>query len=321
MSEDILLIPSGNGLGHARRLVAIYNQFQLQDVSCSILLSEKQNRLCSDEMTNSKAGKVIISDLKFGLDGPFTNAIVSAPSDALIERFSAARAIISDNVLWPSKYNDNVFLHGHFSWIDYWKQPHLIPPLEFQTELESTPWKNIRGWFKTSFLSFPETILEVNQFPMPLIRYCSDDKFLGYERRWDEAWVSVGTTGDPEFSKTDILEMISKNMVLRYLETFQFHYKRVLPGIVIGRPGAGTLRDCLSSNTLFISNFEGTLDPELRNNWAIMKKEGLSSPDLNMSTSQFKRASSKYEQVWPHISAPIEEYVDKMLSIISEVAS
>ncbi len=321
MSEEILLVPSGNGLGHARRLVAIFNQLARQGVSCSILLSEKQNRLCSDELTNSKAGKVIISNSRFGLDGPFANSITSEPSIELIKRISAARTVISDNVLWPSQYNDNVFLHGHFSWIDYWKQSCLVPPLEFQMELESAKWKNIRGWFKTSFFSFPETILEVKQFSMPLIRYSSDDQFLGYERRWDEVWVSVGTTGDPEFSKTDILEMHSGNMVLRHLETFQFHYRRELPGVVIGRPGVGTLRDCLSSNTLFISNFEDSLDPELRNNWTIMKKEGLSSPDVKISIDRVKRASGKYEQVWPHISAPIEEYVGRMLFIISEVAS
>ncbi len=321
MSDDILLVPSGNGLGHARRLVAIYNQLQRKDISCGILLSERQNKLCSNEMTNSKVGKVIISNSKFGLDGPFTDSITPTLSNSLLNRISAASIVLSDNVLWPSHYNDKVFLHGHFSWIDYWGQSHLIPPPEFQVELESAQWKNIRGWFKNSFFSFPQTIIKAKHFPMPLIRYRSDEKFSGYERRWGEVWVSVGTTGDPVFSKSDVSEINSRNMVLKCLETFQFHNKQSLPGVVIGRPGAGTLRDCLSSNTLFISSIEDSLDPELSNNLAIMKKQGLTSPDLNISIDEVKRLSSKYEQVWPQISAPIEEYVDMMINEISEVAS
>jgi hypothetical protein len=321
LSDEIILVPSGNGLGHARRLVGIYNQLQLMNIRTTILLSERQHRLCSNEILNSKAGEVLTSNFKIGLDGPFTDSTSSPPNKNLLNRISAAKTILSDNVLWPTSFNDNVFLHGHFSWVDYWTLSREVAPVDLQLEKIDSQLRKLRGWFRTDFFSFPTTRISVPQFPMPLIRYGNDDKFPEYERRWDEIWVSVGTTGDRHFSKSDLLEDLRGRYTVKNLETFEFHSTRSLPSMVIGRPGVGTLRDCLSSNTLFLSNFEKSQDPELRNNWAVMKNNGLTCPTLDVSIEEAKNKSDTYKQLWPLISAPIDDYVSRMLSVVSEVGS
>lgn len=321
MSDEIILVPSGNGLGHARRLVAIYNQFQLMSIRTTILLSEKQNRLCSNEILNSKAGEVLISNFKIGLDGPFTDCTSSPPNTMLLNRISAAKVILSDNVLWPTTFNDNVFLHGHFSWIDYWTISPEVAPVDLQLEQTDSQLRKLRGWFRTDFFGFPTTRITAPQFPMPLIRYSNDEKFSEYERKWDEIWVSVGTTGDPQFSKPNLLENLLRRYKFKNLETFKFHSERTLPGMIIGRPGVGTLRDCLSSNTLFLSIFEESQDPELQNNWTVMKNSGLTCSILDGSIEEAKDKSDKYKQLWPIISAPIDEYVSRMLSVVSEVGN
>ena len=57
-------------------------------------------------------------------------------------------------------------------------------------------------------------------------------------------------------------------------ESHFLHIEKLLPLAVIGRPGLGTIRDCLASATPFIP-FWSTSDPELTSNVEALSKLGL----------------------------------------------
>jgi hypothetical protein len=86
--------------------------------------------------------------------------------------------------------------------------------------------------------------------------------------RTDKIWVALGTTG----LHTNLLGKYSnlKNRLVP-LESYMLHHASRLPMAVIGRPGLGTIRDCLSSGTVFIP-FHNLLDIELDNNVETLKR-------------------------------------------------
>jgi hypothetical protein len=260
---------------------------------------------------------------RYGLDGPHSTFNVSQDNKSVLKRISEANVILSDNIAWPAIYNDNVYLHGHFTWVDYWEQADVIDCDFAQLAIERDLKDKIVGWFKPQTFGLPSSFLASKVISMPLIRYPQDVEFKKYERRWSDIWVSVGTTRDQQYSKL-VLEPLEKlGFRIQFLETFQFHNLKSLPGLVVGRPGLGTIRDCLASGTPFLDLKEiikaEVTDPELRSNVDAMDKSGLLITKEAVNLDSLAKLATQYLEFWNDNSTEINQYADKILMTLSGI--
>ncbi len=321
MPDEILLVASANGLGHARRLLYIYDELLRTGVRAGIVLNEGQFSKCKAEFPETSWGGLLVTNSKYGSDGPHAQFSIEPPDLSVLNRVANTEFILSDNVFWPMKYNSNFFLHGHFTWVDYWSQRKVISQEKDELLDEENLMREVRGWFKSLVFGFSESLLDPKAIPMPLIRYPSDFGFEGLPRNWSEVWVSVGTTDDPMYSNFDFESLQDSGFQIRFLETYNFLRLRTLPGLVIGRPGLGTLRDCLASGTPFLEmiqpEIESSHDPELASNRDQMSAFGLLVDSQRISEDALRQLSNKYREFWVQNSAPVNEYSNKMRTIIS----
>jgi hypothetical protein len=200
-----------------------------------------------------------------------------------------------------------------------------MSPLEDELPVEENLIGEVRGWFKSSVFGFGESLLDPKGIPMPLIRYPSDLGFEGLPRDWSEIWVSVGTTNDLLYSNFDLESLQNSGLQVRFLETYEILNLKTMPGLVIGRPGLGTLRDCLASGTPFLEIKQpaigGNHDPELASNLDKMSTFGLLANPQKIHEHSLKKLSNTYREFWAQNSAPVNEYSNKMLTIISGIGN
>jgi hypothetical protein len=321
MPDEILLVASANGLGHARRLMYIYEELLRKDIRAGIVLNESQFSKCKVEFPETSWGGLLVTNSKYGLDGPHAKFSTEPVDLAVLDRVANAQCVLSDNVFWPTKYNSNFFMHGHFTWVDYWSRRKVISQVVDELPDEENLIEKVRGWFKASVFGLSESLLDPKAIPMPLIRYPSDIGFEGLPRNWSEIWVSVGTTDDRVYSNFDFESLQDSGFQIRFLETYNFLILKTLPGLVIGRPGLGTLRDCLASGTPFLEmkqpEIEGNHDPELASNLDKMSTFGLLVNPQKIHKHALGKLSNMYREFWAQNSAPVNEYSNKMLTIIS----
>jgi hypothetical protein len=326
--KKILFAASSNGLGHARRLSFLYNEILQRGLPAGFILTKSQYLKCKSEILESTNGEIIISDSKNGLDGPHSSLKASRENISVLKKVSEADFVLSDNLIWPATYNANVYLHGHFTWVDYWEQLGPLDSDLTQLAIEKELKEKIIGWFKPDAFGLSSSFLSTKVIPMPLIRYPRDVAFRAYERNWAEIWVSIGTTSDHQYGPLaldPLKELEGLGFQIKILETYQFHNLEILPGLVIGRPGLGTIRDCLASGTPFFDLKELTLekvsDPELRSNVSAMERLGLLISKEALCINSLMKLSSRYTEFWNSSSTEINQYVDKILASLSRNGS
>jgi len=269
--ESILLIAAGNGLGHARRLLNIGISWS-EEVHVKIALTDKQRGLLQNELQELQP---IVRRLQFisipivGLQGP-ENEISSRsykfiPSEVLEELFSA-EMVFSDNALWPWHYRgDSVFL-GHFTWADYYSvqlaKGRAISKL-YLNFLDTE--KALQELVEKAIILEDFVLGDIGKsrltFPVKLPRYIESNHEAHIENRI--AHVAVGRTGIEKVS-LDQLSLKFPNWTIKTQETHLLGKAGYLPEMIIGRPGIGTLRDCIQRNLKFYPI--GSDDPELENN-------------------------------------------------------
>jgi hypothetical protein len=174
--------------------------------------------------------------------------------------------VISDNLLWPYLYNTNFALFAHFTWKDYWSK--IDTPKSNSTlkliEGENSILKSIPLAFLSQDFTFNEEAFESQKIiKIKLLRYENDVFLSSLQKIPDEVWLSEGTTNLD--SITIFNQKNHQNLNLIKSETFQMIKSVRKPALVIGRPGLGTIRDCLASNTLFFPVWNKE-DPELTSN-------------------------------------------------------
>jgi hypothetical protein len=321
----ILLVSSSNGLGHARRLSFLYNEFLKRGVPTGFILNDFQYTKCESEIQNSANGEIVISNTKNGLDGPYSSFSDSQDNKSLLKIISEADVVLSDNVVWPAIYNDKVYLHGHFTWVDYWEQLDVTDCDSTQLAIEKDLKEKIAGWFKPETFGLASSFLASKAIPVPLIRYPRDVEFSKYDRKWSDVWVSVGTTRDQQYSILALEPLEILGFRIQFLETFQFHNLKILPGLVVGRPGLGTIRDCLASGTPFLDLKElikaEVTDPELVSNLDAMEKSGLLIAKEAVHVDSLTKLATQYVEFWNASSTEIHQYADKILTTLSRIGS
>jgi hypothetical protein len=314
------LVASQNGLGHARRLVHFSFGFKELGYEVSLFLSPIQHKKLSSEIARIIPETRVLEVQNLGLDGPTTSSErIHEASEYLHRHLKNLDFVISDNVTWPGKYLDTFFLMGHFTWIDYWqKSSNTYKPQIEQSLFEA---EKISKWFSPVDFSEEDTsLIDVERIKIPLAQYITDSK---KKRELDPASVtfSNGTTGLNKSDQNNLEQKFKKIGVnLEIAESHKFQGPQQ-PAVALGRPGFGTIRDCLAAGVLFLPFWEGG-DPELTNNQATLKREGLiplnweGNQELNIGLIQECLLSTSHRdritEYWKKNSAPITEIVGMM---------
>ncbi len=263
------LVASSNGLGHARRLMYLGIGFRKLNVHPTIFVQKKQIKKLFSELNSMNQTIDFVEIGDHGLDGPEwarNGSKIYPPSRFVVQKLRNCDFVISDNLLWPYLYNTNFALFAHFTWIDYWSKidsPKSKSILKL-LEIENSIFNSIRLAFLSQDFTFNEEIFKSQKIiKIKLLRYKNDVYLSSLQRILNEVWLSEGTTN------LDSIEIFNQknhlNLNLIKSETFQMNKSTGKPGLVIGRPGLGTIRDCLASNTLFFPVWNKK-DPELTSN-------------------------------------------------------
>lgn len=270
---SIGLVASQNGLGHARRLTHFSAAFKELGYEVTLYISSHQVLALSKEIQEVCPETEVIEIKGYGLDGPTQiKSTVREVPDSLKRQFGELDYVLSDNLTWLGSFLDAFLLMGHFTWIDYWTLRHPNQGLEISNAILDA--RKISNWYSpVDFSQIPTCLSGIERIEIPLSRYMSDPK-APCNRDLTSVSFSNGTTGLNQSDQNELRLALKKmNLVLRTRESHSFH-KDQIPTLTLGRPGLGTIRDCLAFGVPFLPYWVGD-DPELLNNEATLKHIGL----------------------------------------------
>jgi len=330
--NSVALISSTNGLGHARRLGYLAAGFSTLGISTKLFVTEKQASKLASELKDLDSKMILFEINTHGLDGPRWKADkfpVTPPSPIVIAELANCTAVISDNVIWPAKYNPNFFLHGHFNWVDYWeKEVSLLDPEELDVfKKEKSYMRSVKTWFQSeNFYMWGSNLHNIEEVKMPLMQHNPQKKIDKLYYSQNRIWNANGTTElniDSKSAKI-LIENVKHQIV--NAETFLLAKVREFPSCVIGRPGLGTIRDCLEAGIPFLPVWSGS-DPELESNAKHLLRMGL-IPDIFAdsfdiidflnSDLEIEKLSKKWKEIWPKISINLGEYCTRLINQINK---
>ncbi len=314
------LVASQNGLGHARRLVHFSAAFQELGYEVHLFISAFQAQNLGKEILHISPKTKVRRIEGYGLDGPGRKSLeVNEIPNWLQKELKECDFVVSDNLTWPGGFLDSFILMGHFSWIDYWKISNSKSDIEIDRAFGHA--SKISKWYSpVDFSQIPTTLGKIVRIEIPLCRYVSDPPPI---RHTNMAKVSFsnGTTGlnklDESVLKRDFerlgLTLISKES--------HKHMEGAIPVLTLGRPGFGTIRDCLAMGIAFLPCWEGE-DPELEANQETLKRVGLvpaswegnEKPNMEIIREILSDATfpDRIRDYWARNSAPIIEILPKM---------
>jgi hypothetical protein len=270
---SIGLLASQNGLGHARRLVHFSGAFKESGYEVSLYLSSRQVLALSKEIREICPEIKVFEIEGYGLDGPAQiNPTAREVPESLQRQFRKFNFVLSDNLTWPGSFLESFLLMGHFTWIDYWTFRDPNQGLEIsKAKMHAS---KISKWYSpVDFSQIPTSLNGIERIEIPLSRYISDPKARPNSDTTSVSF-SNGTTGLNQSDQNELrLELKKVNLVLTDRESHSFHENQT-PALTLGRPGLGTIRDCLAFGIPFLPCWVGD-DPELFNNEATLKRNGL----------------------------------------------
>ena len=314
------LVASQNGLGHARRLMHFSAAFRELGYEAYLFLSSRQVQTLSREI-GEISPKTKVSEIDgYGLDGPTqSGSEVREVPESLQLQLKQFDFVLSDNLMWPGSFLNTFILMGHFTWVDYWKSRQTNK--EFEISKSTFHASKISKWYSpVDFSQMPTYLSGIERIEIPLSKYVSDPKTI---RNLDMNSVSFsnGTTGLNQSDEHELrlqLENIGLALVTKESHSYQ---DSQIPAITLGRPGFGTIRDCLAFGIPFLPCWEGD-DPELKSNEAALKRiglipvawEGNQKPNIKIIREFLndKEIQDRIRNYWIKNSAPITEILTRM---------
>jgi len=324
--KQIGLVSSINGLGHARRLTQLALSLSQMGYRTILFATKRQINKLVPEL--NKLDKLVnyVEITSHGIDGPDwmrNGCLVENPSDHVIRLLTKCDLVISDNSIWPIKFNSNFVLFGHFNWINYWDTKGRQAFSEELEEIylnEVMLLSKIKIAFQIKTFYFPGSLNPSNIIPIKLLKYDSDKDFPKVVAS-KSIWMSTGTT---ELNRYAFPKKIKKyNYKMEPHETFKLIGVAKKPLAVIGRPGLGTIRDCLAAGIVFIPYLRD-YDPELQSNILSLKNLSLvSSISLNPLSFESriheimsnKHIVDSWQHAWTNISESSSIVCEQILSL------
>lgn len=318
------LVASNNGLGHARRMLNLSSGFFRAGQSIKLFISRDQRIKLSSELAKMNLDLNLIEIESYGIDGPVWfkggRPVLEPPLDVVAE-IAGCDFIISDNLTWPFKYNKNLALFGHFTWHDYWQRTKDFENIK-SLEIFEEDYENLRSipfaFEIRDFLLEPRNFGENIKINLP--RYHSDILADKNKNETTDIWLSQGTTNLLDKSALGI--NLIKDLGIIERETYEFEESTGKPRLVLGRPGLGTIRDCLAMGIPFLPIWD-KMDPELNSNVNHLVNLGLFPNNLLVEMKlqdkmdiflEQKQILETWKNIWPSISDNVEDICLTVLS-------
>ena len=318
------LIASNNGLGHARRLLNLSSGFLKAGQSIKLFVSRDQIIKLSSELAKMNLDLKLIEIESYGIDGPVwfkRGLLVLEPPLDVVDEIAGCDFIISDNLTWPFKYNKNMALFGHFTWHDYWQRTRNFKEIK-SLEIFEQDYENLRNiplaFQIKDFLLEPRNFGENMMIKLP--RYHSDILADKNKNETTDIWLSQGTTN--LLDKSALSLNLLKDLGITERETYEFAESTGKPRLVLGRPGLGTIRDCLAMGIPFLPIWD-KMDPELNSNVNHLVDLGLFPHNLLGEMKLKDKIDNFLEQeqiletwknIWPSMSEDVEDICLTILS-------
>jgi hypothetical protein len=307
--NKIGLVTSTNGLGHARR--ATYLALCFQEIGFQTIVFAGAEKIIYLKRELKSIGRSVdfIEIETYGVEGPVWEKKgfkIRKPSKFILNELARCRIIISDNAIWPTKYDLPCVLFGHFNWLNYWEArgkgnlpSRTIDLFHEESELIKKFVSSIQ--FNNFSLNGPHN--PSKKISVGLLKYISDSR-LPKNINKNIAWFANGTT------RLNIISSLPKNGAFQYSyhETFKLIDSKEKPYLVVGRPGLGTIRDCMAAGILFVPAINDK-DPELLANYESLRKLSLTD-ELNLSINNLDQISQMnynnfadtWLNIWPQVS-------------------
>ena len=322
--KRIGLVASNNGLGHARRLLNLSSGFLKSGHSIKLFISSEQRIKLSSELAKMNLDLNLIEIESYGIDGPVwfkRGCLLQQPPLHVIAEIKRCDFIISDNLTWPFNYNDNFALFGHFTWYDYWQKTRIFEELKFP-EIFEQDFENLRN-IQLAF-QIKDFLLEPRDFGenimIKLPRYHSDILAGKNNNKTTDIWLSQGTTN--LLDKSALSFNLLNELGIVEQETYEFAEFKEKPKLVLGRPGLGTIRDCLATGFPFLPIWD-KLDPELNSNTNHLVNLGLFPHELLIEMNLKDKIDylldqqeilESWKNIWTSISEDVEDICSRILS-------
>jgi hypothetical protein len=324
--KNIGLVSSANGLGHARRLTQLALSFQEKGINPKVFATNKQINNLKLEL--HALGKFVnfIEISVYGIDGPVwmeNGGLIEKPTNNVINSIKECDLIISDNSIWPIKFNDKFVLFGHFNWLDYWS---VKGKFQFSRSIlekfmeEANLFKKIKLSLQFKDFKMKGSFDTEKVIPIKLLKYGSDS-FFPIKTDMSLAWMAQGTTGLVENLNFDLTT--SPSLKLFQKETYLLMNSTYKPAVIFGRPGLGTIRDCLAAGIPFIPMLD-SLDPELNSNVNCLEKltllPSIKDNRFNLSKyldnlSLYKDLKESWSDTWQNCSQNCSDICDQILNL------
>lgn len=314
------LVASQNGLGHARRLTHFSAAFCDLGYEVHLFISEFQAQALGREILEISPDVFVRTIEGYGLDGPAqSSSELNEVPHWLKKELMEFQFVLSDNLTWPGGFLDSFMLMGHFSWIDYWKSENSKSQIEIDRAVTHT--SKISKWFSpVDFSQITTALGEINRIEIPLSRYISDPT-TNFKSNSASVSFSNGKTGLNKLDETTLREDFELMGLALVTKESHKHIEGEIPTLTLGRPGLGTIRDCLAMGMAFLPCWDGE-DSELKGNQETLKRLGLipaswdgsQKPNMEiirefLSDETFQDRIRDY---WCRNSAPIVEILIKM---------
>lgn len=270
MKIRIVGVASANGLGHVLRILRLLKGFSQLDMKTALVCSRRQIELIK-RGTFSKELPALFEQEPIGLDGPSVLSISNQPSKEVMKLLNSATLVISDNLLWPIEFSKRFALCANFLWQNYWhklNKDDLIERIRVDIGLLN----------QAQFICDYEYFSQISNISGLRIKVPYDLENPDGFKLVNETWISSGTIK----KNNDIYELLKnfKNIgMIRRSETNEISRLRIKPKLVIGRPGIGTISDCIAHEVPFIP-FLNSRDMELEFNQEILAKNKLIDRNL-----------------------------------------
>lgn len=314
----ISFVASSNDLGHARRLLNLLSGFVGHRKSLLLFITSAQAAHLETEIIEimKRVPFNVFLCGRHGIDGShfrgFSN--FEGITAQCKENIADSDLVISDNSLWPAEYSDNFYLFGHFNWVtfyqDYVKERKVSPEFLEKYQMESKLLQKCQARFSISDFILSDS-LNLRTIDVPLLRYTSDGNSSPVRGR--QIWLAAGTT---KMNLPESLSDYSNLGEVSLSETWRLSHAKVLPFFILGRPGLGSIRDCLAHQTYFHPVWSGA-DVELASNELHLKRLGFNieaMQDLAKVRVEIKEITNRIGEFWTEKSASPRKVVDLILS-------
>jgi hypothetical protein len=323
----ICLVASGNGTGHARRLLQLASSFQELKEEFSLLVNLNQIKRLEYEISALKVDPQRVKLIpRFNFDGFVEKKAKRSINKEISGFIKDQNVVISDNASWPIEFNPNSYFHGHFLWPEIIREESPKSDIRFAKEVSLSV--SAKGWIRNEQFKIiePAKVVDVKKtFPINNLRYKDDEYIRSLKVKNNEVWISTGTI-QSNIQAAFVSKSFAKSKYLfKFHETFEMFHLGYRPLAVIGRAGYGTIRDCLASGVIFIPL---EINSDIETNSNIINLQNLQvlplfDRELNINFSLFEQIigssndQSKRLAIWESISWDALYYANSILDIVA----